>query len=119
MRALIAGCSSASSGHAPGVAGGQNLTPGITNYPLAYVKRPVPAKDIDVRDLITSTAGGDLYVRNQANAAGAEVNVTQNITINGATKDDANHITRKFKQAAREAVLDIFQEAGHQGGSTK
>jgi hypothetical protein len=74
------GCSSASSGHAPGVAGGQTLTPGITNFPLAYIKRPVLTKDVDVRDLITSITGGDLYIRSQASAAGAEVNVTGSIT---------------------------------------
>jgi hypothetical protein len=76
----VLGCSSASSGHAPGVAGGQTLTPGITNFPLAYIKRPVLTKDIDVRDLITSITGGDLYIRNQSSAAGAEVNVTGSIT---------------------------------------
>jgi Hydrazine synthase alpha subunit middle domain/WD40-like Beta Propeller Repeat len=76
----VIGCSSASSGHAPGVAGGETLTPGITNFPLAYIKRPVLTKDIDVRDLITSITGGDLYIRDQASAAGAEVNVTGSIT---------------------------------------
>jgi Hydrazine synthase alpha subunit middle domain len=83
----VLGCSSASSGHAPGVAGGETLTPGITNYPLAYIKRPAPlgvptktAPDINVLDLITSTTGGDVYVRSQANAAGAEVNITSSIT---------------------------------------
>jgi hypothetical protein len=76
----VLGCSSASSGHAPGVAGGQTLTPGITNFPLAYIKRPVLTKDVDVRDLITSITGGDLYIRNQASAAGGEVNVTASIT---------------------------------------
>jgi len=77
---VVLGCSSASSGHAPGVAGGQTLTPGITNFPLAYIKRPVLTKDVDVRDLITSITGGDLYIRNQASAAGGEVNVTASIT---------------------------------------
>src|ERR1700722_7551994 len=77
---VVLGCSSASSGHAPGVAGGQTLTPGITNFPLAYIKRPVLTKDIDVRDLITSITGGDLYIRNQASASGGEVNVTGSIT---------------------------------------
>jgi len=98
MLALF-GCDSASSGHAPGLAGGQTLTPGITNYPLAYIKQPVltkPAKgntaatpaDIDVRDLITSITGSDLYIRSTANAAGAEVNVTGAITGgNGAVRD--------------------------------
>ena len=76
----IVGCSSASSGHAPGVAGGQTLTPGITNFPLAYIRRPVLTKDIDVRDLITSITGGDLYIRDQASAAGVEVNVSGSIT---------------------------------------
>jgi hypothetical protein len=74
------GCESASSGHAPGVAGGQTLTPGVTNFPLAYIKRPVLTKDIDARDLITSITGGDLFIRNQASAGGAEVNITGSIT---------------------------------------
>jgi hypothetical protein len=78
---VLLGCESASSGHAPGLAGGQTLTPGVTNFPLAYIKRPVVQKDFDnVRDLITSITGGDLYVRNQASAGGAEVNVTGSIT---------------------------------------
>jgi hypothetical protein len=82
------GCSSASSGHAPGVAGGESLVPGTTNFPLAYVKQPVPTTDIDVRDLITSITGGDLYVRDQANAAGNETNVTLSITQGkGAVRD--------------------------------
>jgi len=98
--ALLAACNSAPTGHAPGLAGGQTLTPGITNYPLAYVKRPVltsvkmagnnaqtPA-DIDARDLVTSITGSDLYVRDTANAASPEVNVTQSITQgNGAVRD--------------------------------
>jgi hypothetical protein len=84
---VVLGCSSATTGHAPGVAGGQTLTPGVTNFPLAYIKRPVLAltgagkiTDIDARDLITSITGGDLYLRDQASAGGAEVNVTSSIT---------------------------------------
>src|SRR5258708_20614382 len=77
---VVIGCGSASSGHAPGVAGGQTLTPGITNFPLAYVKRPVLTKDIDARDLITSITGGGFYIPSQASAAGAEMNVTGAIT---------------------------------------
>ncbi len=87
---VVLGCTSAQSGHAPGVAGGQTLTPGITNYPLAYIKRPVPAAgaDIDVRDLITSVTGSDLYVRAQASAGGKEMNVTKSITQGmGAVRD--------------------------------
>jgi hypothetical protein len=89
MPLLIAiGCSSASSGHAPGVAGGQTLTPGITNFPLAYIKKPIPKTDINVRDLITSISGGDVYIRDQTSAAGAETNITFPITQgNGDVRD--------------------------------
>jgi hypothetical protein len=78
--AILFGCNSAPTGHAPGLAGGESLTPGVTNYPLAYIKKPVPKNDIDVRDLITSITGGDLYVRAQASAGGLETNVTGAIT---------------------------------------
>jgi Tol biopolymer transport system component len=85
---IVLGCSSAQSGHAPGVAGGETLTPGITNYPLVYIKQPVPTTDIDVRDLITSITGSDLYVRAQASAGGMETNVTTSITKGmGAVRD--------------------------------
>jgi Tol biopolymer transport system component len=84
----VLGCTSAESGHAPGVAGGQTLTPGVTNFPLAYIKQPIPTTDIDARDLITSITGGDLYVRAQASAGGAETNVTKSITQGmGAVRD--------------------------------
>src|SRR5271170_1854896 len=81
MLALL-GCESATTGHAPGLAGGQSLTPGITNYPLAYIKRPVITKDFDnVRDLITSITGGDVYIRDTASAGGAETNISASITM--------------------------------------
>src|SRR3984893_11340254 len=82
---LLAGCESGVSGHAPGLAGVQTQDPGTLNFPLAYVKRPAPAStpnaDIDVRDLITSTAGGDLYIRAQASPGSVETNVTKSITL--------------------------------------
>src|SRR6202140_4976164 len=81
---FIVGCQSGVSGHAPGLAGVQTQVPGPLNFPMAYVKRPAPAStpnaDIDVRDLITSTAGGDLYIRAQASPGSVETNVTMPIT---------------------------------------
>jgi len=74
------GCESGVSGHAPGLAGPQTLDPGSFTYPLAYIKRPFPAMDINAADLITSTAGGDVYIRAQASAGGAETNITASIT---------------------------------------
>jgi hypothetical protein len=82
---VLAGCQGGVSGHAPGLAGAQAQDPGTLNFPLAYVKRPAPAStpkaDIDVRDLITSTAGGDLYIRAQATSGSVETNVTKSITM--------------------------------------
>ncbi|HEV7614440.1 MAG TPA: hypothetical protein VGO37_21360 [Steroidobacteraceae bacterium] len=81
---LMLGCESGVSGHGPGLAGVQTQDPGTLNFPLAYVKRPAPASppkvDIDVRDLITSTTGGDLYIREQASPGFPETNITQPIT---------------------------------------
>jgi hypothetical protein len=98
--ALLLGCNSAPTGTAPGLAGGQALTPGITNYPMMYVKQPVLTKntnkknkaatpaDIDARDLITSITGSDLYVRSTASATTPEVNVTFPLTNGqGAVRD--------------------------------
>jgi hypothetical protein len=82
---FMVGCRGGASGHAPGLAGVQTQDPGTLNFPLAYVKRPAPAStpkaDIDVRDLITSTAGGDLYIRAQASPGSVETNVTKSITM--------------------------------------
>jgi hypothetical protein len=82
---IMAGCAGGVSGHAPGLAGAQTQDPGTLNFPLAYVKRPAPAAtpkaDIDVRDLITSTSGGDLYIRAQASPGSLETNVTKSITM--------------------------------------
>src|SRR6202035_2722444 len=81
---VFAGCQGGVSGHAPGLAGVQTQDPGTLNFPLAYVKRPAPAStpkaDVDVRDLITSTTGGDLYIREQASPGSLETNVTKSIT---------------------------------------
>src|SRR5260370_11738494 len=78
---FMVGCQGGVSGHAPGLAGAQTQDPGTLNFPLAYVKRPAPAStpnaDIDVSDLITSTAGGDLYIRAQASPGSVETNVTK------------------------------------------
>src|ERR1700728_299737 len=82
---VLVACESGVSGHAPGLAGVQTQDPGTLNFPLAYVKRPAPAStpkaDIDVRDLITSTTGGDLYIREQASPGSVETNITSSITM--------------------------------------
>ena len=50
--ALLLGCNSAPTGTAPGLAGGQALTPGITNYPMMYVKQPVLVKNTNKKNTL-------------------------------------------------------------------
>ena len=75
---LISGCTSGDGGIAPG--GGQDPDPVVLDFPIAYVKRPVPADDMmmtqDARRLEQFEPGGDLYVRDRAAPSAPETNVT-------------------------------------------
>ena len=55
---LISGCTSGDGGIAPG--GGQDPDPVVLDFPIAYVKRPVPADDMTVafeRSITVAPAG--------------------------------------------------------------
>jgi Hydrazine synthase alpha subunit middle domain len=108
----MVGCSSGISGHAPGLAGPQSQDPGTFTYPLAYIKRPPTTKDIDVRDLITPTEGGDLYIRDQASAGGVEVNLTKSITMGlGDVRDlDVSPDGKKLLFSLRLALIKGAKE---------
>jgi hypothetical protein len=79
---LISGCTSGDGGIAPG--GGQDPDPVVLDFPIAYVKRPVPADDTmmtqDARRLEQFEPGGDLYVRDRAAPSAPETNVTGELT---------------------------------------
>jgi hypothetical protein len=108
----MVGCSSGISGHAPGLAGPQAQDPGTFTYPLAYIKRPPTTKDIDARDLITPTEGGDLYIRDQASAGGIEVNLTKSITMGlGDVRDlDVSPDGKKLLFSLRLALIKGAKE---------
>jgi len=79
---LVAGCTSGDGGIAPG--GGQSPDPVVLDFPIAYVKRPVPTDDMmmqsDARRPVEFHAGGDLYVRDRAAPSAPETNVTGELT---------------------------------------
>ena len=79
---MVAGCTSGDGGLAPG--GGQNPDPVVLDFPVAYVKRPVPTDPMmmasDARRLLEFHAGGDLYVRDRAAPSAPETNVTGDLT---------------------------------------
>jgi hypothetical protein len=78
---LLAGCTSGEGGAGP--AGGQSPDPVVLDFPIAYVKRPVPVGDDlvqDARRLLEFRPGADLWVRDRASPSSAERNVTAEVT---------------------------------------
>ncbi len=77
---VIAGCGG---GGGAGPGGGQNPDPIVLDFPIAYVKRPVPtgaAASVDARELLDFEPGADLYVRDRATPSAGERNVTGELT---------------------------------------
>jgi len=68
------------------VGSGQSADPVVVDYPLFYVKRPLPLDDngdliqSDVRDLLPVQIGADLYMRDRAATSAEEVNLTGELT---------------------------------------
>lgn len=82
--ATLVGCSGDGS---VGVGSGQDPDPVALDFPVAYVKAPVPVADpnnpmqpTDARELRTFNIGADLYVRDRASPSATETNVTEAIT---------------------------------------
>jgi Tol biopolymer transport system component len=83
MVALVAACDGANQGVQIGT--GQNPDPVVIDFPIAYVKQPIPVDDNgefeqqDLREQITFQVGGNLYYRDRASPSALEVNVTEPI----------------------------------------
>lgn len=77
--------------------GGGTQDQTVADYPIAYIKRPVPLEqvnnidvlvDLDVREVIEFTEGGDVYLRDRASPSASERNITNCITAGlGDVKD--------------------------------
>jgi hypothetical protein len=63
----------------------QNPDPVVVDFPIAYVKQPIPVDDNgefeqqDLREQITFQLGGNLYFRDRASPSALEVNITEPI----------------------------------------
>ena len=83
VAALFAACDGANQGVQIGT--GQNPDPVVIDFPIAYVKQPIPVDDNgefeqqDLREQITFQVGGNLYYRDRASPSALEVNVTEPI----------------------------------------
>jgi hypothetical protein len=82
MVALLSACSSGSGGKDVTIGSGQNGDPVTLDFPVFYVKRPVPDPEddelanADARELMRFEIGADLYMRDSASPSSPEVNLT-------------------------------------------
>jgi len=88
---LIAACSK---GDGVQIGNGQTPDPVVIDFPIAYVKSPLPTDDNgifeqqDLREQITFDFGADLYFRDRAAVGALPVNITGDITQGmGAVRD--------------------------------
>ena len=75
-----------SGGDGVGFGSGQDADPVALDFPIVYVRRPIPVDDngdalqVDIRDLITFNIGADLYLRDRASPSTPDVNITGAVT---------------------------------------
>ena len=104
----LSGClSSDGSGSAPE---GQGPDPVVIDFPVAYVKRAVPAggtMSTDVRRILDYLPGGDLYVRERAAPSAPEKNITLGVTEGkGDVRDvEPSYDGTKLVFALRKALI--------------
>ena len=81
---LLAGCGG---GGNLNLGSGQATDPAVIDYPVAYVKRTIPAKEDNLKQRRDTTPDADLYVRARAASTVPEVNVTSRIRKTGEKYD--------------------------------
>jgi hypothetical protein len=108
----LAACTSSDGGGTPG--GSQGPDPAVLDFPIAYVKHPVPEMDMqpDARRLLEFREGGDLFVRDRASPSSSEINVTGEITQGlGDVRDvEPSYDGTKFIFAMREPLIEGAEE---------
>ncbi len=89
---LFAACGGGSGGVSIG--GGQDPDPVILDFPIAYVRAPIPVDgngnfvQQDVREQITFNVGSDLFFRDRASPSADDFNITERETLGmGAVRD--------------------------------
>ena len=76
---VLTGCSSGSQGGV-NIGSGQSPDPVVLDFPVAYVKRPLPTGEEDLRELRTFQGGADVWLRDRAAPAATERNITAAVT---------------------------------------
>ena len=112
---LAGGCTSGEGGGSLSPGSGQGPDPVVLDFPIAYVKRPVPtasAQAGDARRLLDFRPGGDLWVRDRASPSATERNVTFDITQGeGDVRDvEPSYDGTKLVFAMREPLIEGADE---------
>lgn len=116
--ALLAagGCTSGDGGGADlGPGSGQGTDPVVLDFPIAYVRRPVPASPgaNDARRLLDFQPGADLWLRERASPSASDVNLTAALTLGaGDVRDvEPSYDGRKLVFALHEPLIEGADEA--------
>jgi hypothetical protein len=114
---VLAACSSGSGGKDVTIGSGQNGDPVTLDFPVFYVKRPVPDPEDDMmeddaRVLRRFEIGADLYMRDRASPSAPEINLTAAQTEGlGDVRDlDVNFDGSKVVFAMRAKFIDGADE---------
>lgn len=81
---LIAACSK---GDGVQIGNGQNPDPVIVDFPIAYIKSPLPTdnngvfQQQDLREQITFDFGADLFYRDRASVSAVPINITESVSM--------------------------------------
>jgi hypothetical protein len=115
---LLGGCDSGSGGTDVTIGSGQNMDPVTLDFPVFYVKRPVPDPEddelanADARELLRFEIGADLYMRDRASTSAPEVNLTAEETQGlGDIRDvDVNYDGTKVIFSMRARFIEDADE---------
>ncbi|MBL8266150.1 hypothetical protein [Steroidobacter sp.] len=118
MAALLGGCDSGSGGTDVTIGSGQNLDPVTLDFPVFYVKRPVPDPEddeltnADARELLRFEIGADLFMRDRASTSAPEINITSGETQGlGDVRDvDVNYDGTKVVFSMRARFIEDADE---------
>jgi hypothetical protein len=118
MAALLGGCDSGSGGTDVTSGSGQNQDPVTLDFPVFYVKRPVPDPEddelanADARELLRFEIGADLFMRDRASISSPEVNLTSGETAGlGDVRDvDVNFDGTKVVFSMRARFIEDADE---------
>ncbi len=113
---LLNACSSGAGGTDVTIGSGQSADPVTLDFPVFYVKRPVPDAEAavmsDARRLRPFEIGADLYMRARAAVSAPEINLTADITEDlGDVRDlDVSYDGQKVLFAMRARFIEDADE---------